>query len=210
MAQHWRWGVGTTNSLEAAPMPLPAATRLPSVVLVSPSATSEEPALGHRTTPPRRAPKGGNTLRPGSQKLPCRGARELGRACMSQSSEDDRHSTQAGAAAKLSFLILLALGYLRSEASPTRRRNFTRYHVKSTCHHLRPWRQLVSKAWWLLCHPSPKARMPTTQLFIELSVVFQSLKPHTWLTEFTAQVMCQTQTTRAKKPHSTQGRPPNR
>jgi hypothetical protein len=30
-----------------------------------------------------------------------------------------------------------------------------------TCHHSRPWRAEYSKAWWLLCQPSPKARRPT-------------------------------------------------
>lgn len=35
------------------------------------------------------------------------------------------------------------------------------YQVMSTCHHSRPWRALDSKAWWLLCQPSPQARMPT-------------------------------------------------
>ncbi len=43
------------------------------------------------------------------------------------------------------------------------------YQLRSICHHLRPWRAEVGKAWWLLCQPSPKARRPKMGLLREWS-----------------------------------------
>jgi len=60
-----------------------------------------------------------------------------------------------GTSAKLSIRILLCDGYLRSQASPKKLKSLITYHVMSTCHHFRPCRQDIAKAWWLLCQPSP-------------------------------------------------------
>jgi hypothetical protein len=35
------------------------------------------------------------------------------------------------------------------------------HQVGSSCHHFSPWRAEYSKAWWLLCHPSPYATIAT-------------------------------------------------
>lgn len=56
---------------------------------------------------------------------------------------------------------LVSLGNFTSVAKPTAWRNLTTYQVKSTCHHSRPCLAEYSKAWWLLCQPSPNASNAT-------------------------------------------------
>ena len=61
--------------------------------------------------------------------------------------------------------------------------------VVSNCHHSRPWRAENSNAWWLLCHPSPKARAATTPLLRLRSPVAKGWEPQTWAAELTSHVM---------------------
>src|SRR6056300_1440477 len=75
-----------------------------------------------------------------------------------------------------------------------------KYHVMSTCHHSNPCLTLNSNAWWLLCHPSPNAKIPTDKLFLDKSPVLYVCLPQQWATEFTAQVMWYTQTVLTQKP----------
>lgn len=55
----------------------------------------------------------------------------------------------------------LSVGTFTSVANPIAWRNLTMYQVKSSCHHSRPCLAEYSKAWWLLCQPSPKASTAT-------------------------------------------------
>merc|ERR1712039_81392 len=105
--------------------------------------------------------------------------------------------------------IFCSLGYFKSQARPSFSMAAMMYQLTSICHHFSPCLTDCSKAWWLLCQPSPMARIPINQLFMERSFVFQSWKPQTWQTEFTAPVMCHHSTTRAANPQSTKGQPPS-
>jgi len=57
--------------------------------------------------------------------------------------------------------ICLCDGSLTFVASPSFWNSEITAQVASYCHHSRPCRALNSNAWWLLCQPSPNARMPT-------------------------------------------------
>ena len=54
-----------------------------------------------------------------------------------------------------------SVGNFTSVVNPTAWRNLITYQVMSNCHHSRPCRAENSKAWWLLCHPSPNASNAT-------------------------------------------------
>ena len=84
----------------------------------------------------------------------------------------------------------------------------THIQVMSICHHSSPCLAENSKAWWLLCHPSPNARIPIHQLLRDKSPVLYVWLPHTCETELTAHVMWYTQHVRTQKPHTSQGKPP--
>ncbi len=57
--------------------------------------------------------------------------------------------------------ICSCLGSFTLVARPTTSKPRTTHQVRSSCHHSSPWRAEYSKAWWLLCHPSPKASNAT-------------------------------------------------
>src|SRR6266516_273702 len=82
------------------------------------------------------------------------------------------------------------------------------YQFTSTSYHLRPWRDDVGWAWWLLCQPSPKVSSATSQLFVDLSRVEKRREPHRWVAELTSQVACKPSTVRTKMPHIKKGSPP--
>lgn len=71
-----------------------------------------------------------------------------------------------------------------------------------TCHHSSPWRALNSKAWWLLCHPSPNTSKATAKLLRELSRVRYACSPHTCTALLTSQVMCIVTSTRITNAHT--------
>mmetsp|Transcript_8495 Transcript_8495/g.35477 ORF Transcript_8495/g.35477 Transcript_8495/m.35477 type:complete len:214 (-) Transcript_8495:964-1605(-) len=100
------------------------------------------------------------------------------------------------------------LGSFTLSASPKNFNTQTHIQVMSICHHSKPCLAENSNAWWLLCHPSPNARMPIHQLFRERSPVLYVWLPQTCATEFTAHVMWYTQHVRTQNPHTSQGKPP--
>src|SRR6185295_1504026 len=68
------------------------------------------------------------------------------------------------AATRRFISMALSPGSLTFQTKPTFSRARMVIQVRSICHHFRPWRALVGKAWWLLCQPSPKARRPKMAL----------------------------------------------
>jgi hypothetical protein len=62
---------------------------------------------------------------------------------------------------KASLAFCFSVGSFTLVASPSFWKKEMTPQVTSYCHHSRPCRALNSKAWWLLCHPSPNARIPT-------------------------------------------------
>ena len=62
---------------------------------------------------------------------------------------------------KASFSICSFLGSFTFVARPTASKPRITHQVGSSCHHSRPWRAEYSKAWWLLCQPSPNASIAT-------------------------------------------------
>lgn len=121
---------------------------------------------------------------------------------------------------KLILSFCAADGTLTSVANPIIWRNLTVYQVISNCHHSSPCRAENSKAWWLLCQPSPNASNATHltkskdkviikemvpnsygilvlvyQLFLDKSPVFHVCCPQTWHAEFTSHVIWYTHTT---------------
>src|SRR5579884_1492307 len=82
------------------------------------------------------------------------------------------------------------------------------YQFISISYHRRPCRADVGCAWWLLCQPSPKVNIATSQLLVERSFVAKRREPHMCVAEFTAHVECRPMTTRRKIPHSTHFHPP--
>lgn len=54
-----------------------------------------------------------------------------------------------------------SVGTFTSVANPIAWSNLTTYQVMSSCHQSRPCLAEYSKAWWLLCHPSPNASNAT-------------------------------------------------
>ena len=55
----------------------------------------------------------------------------------------------------------ISLGTFTSVANPMAWRSLTTYQVMSSCHHSKPCLAEYSKAWWLLCQPSPNASNAT-------------------------------------------------
>src|SRR5882762_6741350 len=80
---------------------------------------------------------------------------------------------------------------------------------RSSSYHASPWRADTGWAWWFLCHPSPKVRSATHQLFVESSRVVYRREPHRCVAEFTSHVVWRPRVVRKKMPHSTYGIPPN-
>src|SRR5258705_4108522 len=80
---------------------------------------------------------------------------------------------------------------------------------RSSSYHASPWRADTGWAWWLLCHPSPKVRSATHQLFVESSRVLNRREPQRCVAEFTSQVECRPNVVRKKMPQRTYGMPPN-
>src|SRR5579871_4932039 len=66
---------------------------------------------------------------------------------------------------------ITSLGIRIRSASRRKASTLTCHHVMSISNQLRPWRAENGKAWWLLCHPSPKESKATHQQFVERSVV---------------------------------------
>lgn len=64
-----------------------------------------------------------------------------------------------------------SVGSLTLLTRPSFSKNRMMYHVMSNCRLPSPWRAEYSKAWWLLCQPSPKASQPTHQLLRDWSPV---------------------------------------
>jgi hypothetical protein len=95
---------------------------------------------------------------------------------------DDNFTPTATKRALNSFILNLVLpdrrtrmapsdGVRRSHASPTAFIARIISQLESNCHHRRPCRALEGNAWWLLCHPSPSARIAQIQLLALWSVV---------------------------------------
>jgi hypothetical protein len=60
------------------------------------------------------------------------------------------------------FSFCLSVGSFTLVASPSFCSPQIMYQVLSTCHQWsQPWRADHSKVWWLLCQPSPNARIAT-------------------------------------------------
>ena len=53
----------------------------------------------------------------------------------------------------------------------------------SISHGLRPWRAEVGKAWWLLCHDSPKDSGASHSRLRDSSPVSKLLRPKKWHSE---------------------------
>jgi hypothetical protein len=79
-------------------------------------------------------------------------------------------------------------------------------YVTSSSHQRRPWRADVGNAWWLLCHPSPKAITPKKRLLRLWSWVSKGRVPQMWQTELMLHVRWCTMQMRTNPPQSTPSR----
>eukprot|EP01023_Acetabularia_acetabulum_P004628 TRINITY_DN1196_c0_g1_i1.p4 TRINITY_DN1196_c0_g1~~TRINITY_DN1196_c0_g1_i1.p4 ORF type:complete len:129 (+),score=14.48 TRINITY_DN1196_c0_g1_i1:1099-1485(+) len=101
-------------------------------------------------------------------------------------------------------------GSLTFLANPTNFKNLMTCQVISNSWGLSPCLAENSKAWWLLCHPSPQAKSATHQLLRDKSPVLQVWYPHKCAAEFTNQVEWCNQAIRKAPPHTKAGNPPIR
>ena len=54
---------------------------------------------------------------------------------------------------------------------------------RSNCQRVSPWRAEVGKAWWLLCHDSPKVNGASHQTLRDSSGVSKPRRPVKWQIE---------------------------
>src|SRR4029077_13868230 len=101
-----------------------------------------------------------------------------------------------------------SLGSLMSHARPRLFSAEIPYQLTSTSYQVRPCIAACGAAWWLLCQPSPKVRIATQKLLVEVSPVRNRREPHICVAEWTSQVACSPTTVRKNTPHSTQDQPP--
>ena len=59
---------------------------------------------------------------------------------------------------------------------------------RSNCQRPRPWRAEVGKAWWLLCHASPKASGASQARLRDSSPVANGRRPKKWQSELMLKV----------------------
>ena len=104
--------------------------------------------------------------------------------------------------------ILFSLGYCSFDANPNFSNATINIHVISIYHHFKPCLTELSNAWWLLCHPSPRARTPTKGLFIEISPVLNAYLPQMWDTELTLHCTCHKTTCLMANPQNMALNPP--
>src|SRR5579872_2578232 len=115
----------------------------------------------------------------------------------------------AGAAARCASCASgVSLLSLMSHARPRARNAEMPYQFMSISYHASPCFAATGTAWWLLCQPSPKVRIATQKLLVEVSVVMKRREPHMWVAEFTNQVECRPSTVRRKTAQSITDKPP--
>lgn len=73
----------------------------------------------------------------------------------------ERHDTYAAGCGGVRRAMWSARGSFTLLARPNFSIARIMYQVGSNCHHFRPCRAEYSKAWWLLCQPSPNASSAT-------------------------------------------------